>query len=634
MTPHPQIALIAVTSRGIDRARSLRQRLRTGRLYRPARYGPSSHTWEHLYDGALAAQLAPLFASCDQLIFFLATGAVTRLIAPYLADKTTDPGVLAVDEAGRFVIPILSGHQGGANAFARTVAGFLGATPVITTASDVIGGLSLDMLEDAFGWVAEPADRLKAVAMALVNGEPVAIVQEIGSTGSWLNTLDLPAHVVFATHVTHLPAQHFRYVVWITDRLVTDLHGFEAEHILWYRPKSLVLGVGCERGIAAAALADGLERFLQQAHLSKTSITALASLDRKADEEAIIALAQHHGWQTSFYPAEILAQVPGMARPSSVVQQCVGTPGVAEPAALQTAQTPHLLVPKEVITSALSPQRMTFALARAAAFHTQTATTGQVTFIGAGPGDPELLTVKARRVLGQADVVIYAGSLVPEAILHYAPATATLHNSAPLTLEQVMALMRTAVHAGKQVVRLQSGDLSLYSAIQEQITRLEAEDITYEVIPGISAFQAAAAALRSELTIPEVVQTIILTRGEGQTPMPDGESLAALAAHQASLCLFLSARLSQKVQTQLLTAYPPETPVAILYRVSWPDEKIVVTELQHLHRTIRQHKLTRTTLILVGKAIGARMHRSRLYDATHAHIFRRRSRTQDHSSAS
>jgi precorrin-4 methylase len=130
-----------------------------------------------------------------------------------------------------------------------------------------------------------------------------------------------------------------------------------------------------------------------------------------------------------------------------------------------------------------------------------------------------------------------------------------------------------------------------------------------------------------------VVQTIILTRGEGQTPMPARESLASLAAHQASLCLFLSARLSQKVQEQLLTAYAPDTPVAILYRVSWPDEKIIMTELQHLHRTIREHRLTRTTLILVGQAIGARVNRSHLYNASHAHIFRRRSHAQDHSSA-
>jgi precorrin-4 C11-methyltransferase len=201
-----------------------------------------------------------------------------------------------------------------------------------------------------------------------------------------------------------------------------------------------------------------------------------------------------------------------------------------------------------------------------------------------------------------------------------------VHNSAPLTLEDTMAIMLDAVRAGKRVVRLQSGDLSLYSAIQEQMTQLDAANIPYAAIPGISAFQAAAATLHSELTIPEVVQTIILTRGEGQTPMPSGESLAALAAHRASLCIFLSARLSRKVQAQLLTAYAPDTPVAILYRVSWPDEKIVLTELQHLHRDIRKHKLTRTTLILVGDAIGARKNRSHLYHTTHAHIFRRRTR--------
>src|SRR5215831_6922326 len=178
MKPAPQIALIAVTQKGVERARHLRQRLKTGEVYRPARYGPATAAWEHPYDTALAAQVAVWFGQYDHLVFFLATGAVTRLIAPCLDSKTTDPGVLAVDEAGRFVIPVLSGHQGGANAFARTVAGHLGAIPVITTASDVIGGLSLDLLEDRFGWTAEPRELLKPAARALVDGEPIAAIQE------------------------------------------------------------------------------------------------------------------------------------------------------------------------------------------------------------------------------------------------------------------------------------------------------------------------------------------------------------------------------------------------------------------------------------------------------------------------
>ncbi len=377
-----------------------------------------------------------------------------------------------------------------------------------------------------------------------------------------------------------------------------------------------------------AALEDGLEHFLRQTGYARASITTLASLDRKADETAIVEVARCSGWQTFFYGAGELAQVTGIARPSSAVERCVGTPGVAEPAALLAAQAERLLAEKQVVASTLAPQRMTFALARLATAEDRPPAPGKVIFIGAGPGDPELLTLKARRLLAQADVVIYAGSLIPEAILQYAPATATIHNSAPLTLEQVMEITITAVQAGKQVVRLQSGDLSLYSAIQEQMALLDEAGIDYEAVPGISAFQAAAAALHSELTIPEVVQTIILTRGEGKTKMPAGESLAALAAHRASLCIFLSARLSRTIQEQLLTAYAPETPVAILYRVSWPDEKIIVTRLQDLHSEIRKHNLTRTTLILVGEAIGSRKNRSRLYHTTHAHIFRRRGRVR------
>ena len=161
MKPAPQIALIAVTQKGVERAQFLRQGLKTGEVYRPARYGPATAAWDHPYDTALAPQVAGWFAQYDHLVFFLATGAVTRLIAPCLDAKTTDPGVLTVDEAGRFVIPVLSGHQGGANAFARTVAGILGATPVITTASDVIGGLSLDLLEETLGRVAEPESASK-----------------------------------------------------------------------------------------------------------------------------------------------------------------------------------------------------------------------------------------------------------------------------------------------------------------------------------------------------------------------------------------------------------------------------------------------------------------------------------------
>jgi precorrin-4 C11-methyltransferase len=632
MSNSSTIALVAVTRRGVEQARLLRRRLRAGEVHRPQRYGPVEHGWETVFAGPLAEVVPDLFRRCEQIVFFLAVGAVTRLIAPHLASKETDPGVLAVDEAGRFVIPVLSGHKGGANAFARTVAGCLGATPVITTASDVVGGLSLDLLEETFGWTPSPRERLKPAARALVDGEPLAIIQEIGSLSSWLDEMELPANVVCVRDRAQLPDLAFSYVLWITDRLVEDRGGIEEERLLWFRPKSLILGVGCERGISTAALEDGLARFLTEKRCSLDSISTLASVNLKADEQGLLELANRHGWPTHIYSPEELAAVAGIPNPSEVVARCVGTPGVAEPAALLAAGTTQLLVEKQVVTSPLAPQRMTFALAR---HHTAdlSSSATRVVFVGAGPGDPDLLTLKGRRALAQADVVVYAGSLVPEAVLRHAPATAVLHNSAHLTLEEVLHRLTSAVRAGKRVVRLHSGDTSLYSAIQEQMTLLDAAGIGYEVVPGISSFQAAAAALQAELTLPEVVQTVILTRAEGETPMPSGEALADLARHRATLCIFLSARLVDQVQQQLLTAYPPDTPTAILYRVSWPEEKTVLTQLDCLAEEVRHYNLTRTTLILVGPAVGGRKNRSRLYDRNHGHLFRARSRGETHPSA-
>ena len=632
MKSSQKVALIAVTRRGLEQARRLRTRLGFGEVHRSANLGDAVHPWEYSFSGALSERVPALFARSDQLVFFLATGAATRLIAPCLVSKTSDPGVLAVDEAGHFVVALLSGHEGGANVFARTVAGCLGATPIITTASDVLGGLSIEELENRFGWIAEPAERLKATAAALVNREPVAIVQEIGSRGCWLDETELPENAFFTHGAPRLQGRPFERILWITDRQVQDYHGLDEQRILWLRPPSLALGVGCERGISLEALADGLERFLHAHGMARASICTLASVDLKADEPALLELAKQHSWQTAFYPPEELAQVRGIRNPSPLVEKCVGTPGVAEPAALLAAGAENLLVEKQVRTSPLGPQRMTFALARLTSFQERT-TAGRVIFVGAGPGDPELLTLKARHALGRADVVIYAGSLVPEAMLRRAPATAVLHNSAPLTLEQVMQITKAAVDKGQCVVRLHSGDTSLYSSIQEQLALLEDAGIDCEVIPGVSAFQATAAALKSELTLPEIVQTVILTRGEGMTKMPAGESLESLAQHKATLCIFLSARMAETVQAQLLTAYPPQTPAAIAYRVGWPEEKIVVTTLAELAAEVRRHRLTRTTLLLVGEAVGGRRNRSRLYDRSHGHLFRARSRDETHPSA-
>lgn len=247
-----------------------------------------------------------------------------------------------------------------------------------------------------------------------------------------------------------------------------------------------------------------------------------------------------------------------------------------------------------------------------------------VYIVGAGPGDPDLLTVRGLRILQQADVVVYANSLVPDQILGWANPEAERVATANLTLEHIVPLMVERVRAGKAVVRLHSGDPSLYSAIHEQMERLATDEIPFEVVPGISAFQAAAAKLSVELTVPGLVQSIILTRISGRTQVPATEELAGLAAHRASLCLYLSARHVEVSQAQLLQHYPGETPVAICYRLGWPDEAIALTTLTEMATVTRQRDLIRTTLYIISPALKATPARSRLYNPDHTHLFRPR----------
>lgn len=255
-----------------------------------------------------------------------------------------------------------------------------------------------------------------------------------------------------------------------------------------------------------------------------------------------------------------------------------------------------------------------------------------VYFIGAGPGAPDLITLRGHRILGQADLVLYADSLVPKQMLAHCKPGAELIATGNKTLEEILPVMISGVQQGKIVVRLQSGDLTLYSAVQEQVRRLAEEEIPLECVPGISAFQALGARLNRELTLPELVQTIILTRLSGAaSAVPERENLASLAAHQASLALYLAARQAETAQAQLLEHYPPETGVAIAFRLGWPDEQIWLAPLQEMAAVSRRENLIRTTLYLISPALNGLLdpgsepeRRSQLYHPQHRHLFRPR----------
>lgn len=248
-------------------------------------------------------------------------------------------------------------------------------------------------------------------------------------------------------------------------------------------------------------------------------------------------------------------------------------------------------------------------------------------FVGAGAGAPDLITVRGARLLGEADVIVYAGSLVNPALLDYKKRGCAVYDSARMTLEEVIAVMAPAARAGQTVVRLHTGDPCVYGAHREQMDALDRLGLDYEVCPGVSSFCGAAAALRAEYTLPNVSQTVILTRMEGRTPVPESERIEALAAHGATMVVFLSAGQLEKLSQRLLAGgYAPDTPAAIVYKATWPDERIVHTTVAGLAEAGARAGITKTALITVGGFLEEEYDRSRLYDPSFATGFREASR--------
>ena len=250
-----------------------------------------------------------------------------------------------------------------------------------------------------------------------------------------------------------------------------------------------------------------------------------------------------------------------------------------------------------------------------------------VHFVGAGPGAPDLITLRGAALLKQADVIIYAGSLVNPALLELARADCEVHNSAEMTLEQVIGVMKQAEAAGKTTVRLHTGDPCVYGAIREQMDALDELGIPYDDVPGVSSFCGAAAALRAESTLPGVSQSVILTRLAGRTPVPEAESLASMASHGASMAVFLSGGMLERVQEELLKgAYTEDTPAALVYKATWPEEKTVRCTVGTLAQAGEEHGIRKTALVLVGDFLDSPYEKSKLYDPTFTTEFREASR--------
>lgn len=246
----------------------------------------------------------------------------------------------------------------------------------------------------------------------------------------------------------------------------------------------------------------------------------------------------------------------------------------------------------------------------------------KVMFVGAGPGDVELITIKGKKAIEEADIIIYAGSLVNPQLLEYNKKNSKNYNSASLTLKEVIELIKTNYKKGKKVVRLHTGDPSLYGAIREQMDILDEEDIKFIQVPGVSSFSAAAASIKKEFTLPGVSQSLIITRLEGRTAVPKLESLELFATHKTSMSIFLSVQMIDDVVKKLLTSYDEDTPIAVIQRASWDDELVVIGTLKTIAEKVKQNNITKTAQILVGNFLNAKYELSKLYDEEFSHEYR------------
>ena len=559
--------------------------------------------------------LTAALPTLEGVVFIGAMGICVRSIVPLIQDKHQDPPVVCIDSTGRYVIPVLSGHVGGANELSRRLATALGGEAIITTQSDNCGLWSLDLLGKRWGWQTDATpDQLNQAIFRFVEQRPTALLLEVRDAGTdWLER-HLPAHVRCFYQWDAIPREEFELLIAVTYR---ELPAIESLPILAFHPACLHVGVGCRKQCDPTGIAAYMDQQLRKAGVSPLSLASVGTITLKADEPLLDSLRQQWPFvQTHIYTVEELQEIQ-VPHPSQKAFEVTGLYGVSEAAALKSAQEGPLLIEKQ--KGCLSEgNHFTYAVALDATYGRW----GHIEIVGAGPGDPELVSVRGKRFLETADLILYAGSLVPIELTHYAKPGAVVRSSASMTLEEQFDLMKAFYDQGRLVVRLHTGDPCIYGAIQEQMAFFDRYQMNYHITPGISSFQAAAAALRSQFTIPERVQTIILTRGEGRTPMPEKEQLHKLAQSQSTMCIYLSAGIVEQVQAELLQAYPPETPVAACYKLTWKEERIYRGVLKDLARIVRENGLTLTTLLVVGEAIDNRQGLSRLYSHQFKHLFR------------
>jgi cobalt-precorrin 5A hydrolase/precorrin-3B C17-methyltransferase len=543
------IGLVAATANGRKNAAHLERSWPDARIYQEKPKEALRRAWRE----------------CDAIVLFLAVGAAVRLVAPLLEDKRRDPGVVCVDDAGRFAVALAGGHGGGANALAGRVADSLGATPVVTTASDVTDVPALDSLGSELGFDIEEGSDLAAVGAALVSGERVTLVSDV----RW-PLGPLPENVVRAEDL-QAP------MILISDRALSV-----PRPAVVYRPLSLVAGVGCSRGAKAAEILDLLDRALEEAGLSKKSVASLASVEAKSDEAGLLEAAEELGVPLRFHAAEELSGIE-VPNPSSVVKDAVGTPSVAEASVLASGA--------ELVLEKRKSGMATVAVGRLPA-------RGRLFLVGLGPGDDALIPPLARDALAASELVVGLGQYIDR--IRHLLRPGTRLSTPPLGSEVARAREALAeARAGGSVALVSSGDAGVY-AMASPALELAGEDVDVTVVPGVTAAQAAASLLGSPLGHDHCS----ISLSDLLTPWEVIQERVRAAA-EADFVLSLYNPRSRgrdwqlgKVQKILLDHRSPNTPVGIVREAFREGQSVILTDLGSL----RPEDVDMLTTVIVGNS--------------------------------
>jgi cobalt-precorrin 5A hydrolase / cobalt-factor III methyltransferase / precorrin-3B C17-methyltransferase len=534
------------------------------------------------YEGPAASALPRAFAECDAVVCFLAVGATVRLLAPLLGGKSSDPGVVCVDEALRYAVPVVGAHAGGANELARRVCLMLGSEAVITTASDAAGCVALDEFGADLGFVLEPGSDLASVGAAILSGERVTLTAD----ADW-PLPPLPSNVVRTDRAEPgVPA------IIVSDRTVPAAEWTvpAARRCVVYRPPSLVVGVGASRGVTAAEAGALIDDALTSAGLSPRSVRLAATVDLKADEEGLLEAVRRHNWQLAFFPAADLAAVP-VPNPSETVRSATGTPSVAEAAALLAARGPASPDGDGLVVTKRASARATVAVARARP-------RGRLAVVGIGPGARDLMTPRSVAELRRASVIVGLDQYVDQVADLLRPGTTVLASG--LGREQERAATAVAeARAGRAVALIGSGDAGVYAMASPA---LELADGTVDVtgVPGVTASLAAAALLGAPLGHDHAV----ISLSDLHTPWEAIERRVAAAA-EADLvtCFYNPASRGRTWQLRralsvLARSRPPGTPVGWVRDASRPDESVSIGTLTDVDPAGADMR----TLVIVGSS--------------------------------